>query len=256
MVSAQTEFPKQYDGAPSGDLYRDKHFRKLMKSFVPDCLFHCGRDMPLGDALDVVLKDSRVPVRVRDGRYVTVPGLGGPLPARARVFVDGSADWDWAGRVLVSSDEWGADAQPGGVFAAGEGRPDELWRVAAGVRAGYGEMDCGFASAVSADGLLITGENRRILLEHDADYCSPAYGRVGPGGSGCEQIKADAADLDVTAAYYLEQVHYATNGTAWMIGPDQQAWLGGEGKDVWRGCGPAGVSDSGDAGAGACDRPA
>ena len=39
------------------------------------------------------------------------------------------------------------------------------------------------------------------------------------------QSNADAADIDVTAAYYLDQIHSATNGTAWMIGPDQQAWI-------------------------------
>ena len=37
---------------------------------------------------------------------------------------------------------------------------------------------------------------------------------------------ADAADIDLTAASYLEQVNYATNATAWMItGDDQVAWL-------------------------------
>jgi hypothetical protein len=38
-------------------------------------------------------------------------------------------------------------------------------------------------------------------------------------------MDADAADVDETAAYYLDQVHYATNATAWMVGPDQVAWL-------------------------------
>jgi hypothetical protein len=38
----------------------------------------------------------------------------------------------------------------------------------------------------------------------------------------CEQMNADAADMDVTAAYYLEQTHHATNATAWMIEGDDQ----------------------------------
>ena len=38
-------------------------------------------------------------------------------------------------------------------------------------------------------------------------------------------MNAEAADLDETAAYYLEQIHYATNGTAWTVGQDQIAWL-------------------------------
>ena len=68
----------------------------------------------------------------------------------------------------------------------------------------------------------ITGLNKRILLEHNEDYCSPA---TPAAGSDCMHNNAEAADIDVTAAYYLDQIHYATNGTAWMIGPDQQAWI-------------------------------
>lgn len=39
-------------------------------------------------------------------------------------------------------------------------------------------------------------------------------------------MNADAADIDVTAAYYLEQTNHATNATAWMIDNQVQiAWL-------------------------------
>jgi hypothetical protein len=75
----------------------------------------------------------------------------------------------------------------------------------------------------------LTGTNLRILLEHTEDYCYVAGDDPNvplPPPEGCEQLNADAADLDVTAAYYLEQVNYATNATAWMInGQDQVDWL-------------------------------
>ena len=39
-------------------------------------------------------------------------------------------------------------------------------------------------------------------------------------------MNADAADLDMNAAYYLEQTNHVTNATAWMIiGEDQVAWI-------------------------------
>jgi uncharacterized protein YecT (DUF1311 family) len=39
-------------------------------------------------------------------------------------------------------------------------------------------------------------------------------------------MNADAADIDMNAAYYLEQTHHATNATAWMIvGDEQVAWI-------------------------------
>ena len=42
----------------------------------------------------------------------------------------------------------------------------------------------------------------------------------------CFQMNTDAADLDLTTAYYLEQIHYATNGTAWMIkNPDEDSFF-------------------------------
>jgi uncharacterized protein YecT (DUF1311 family) len=51
-------------------------------------------------------------------------------------------------------------------------------------------------------------------------------GATPPPEDVCEQMNSDAADIDVNAAYYLEQINHATNGTAWMIqGEDQVAWI-------------------------------
>ena len=70
----------------------------------------------------------------------------------------------------------------------------------------------------------IGGVDRKILLEHDEDFCSPVDSTTAPAH--CEQMNADAADIDLDAAYYLEQTDHATNATAWMInGPDQVAWI-------------------------------
>jgi len=39
-------------------------------------------------------------------------------------------------------------------------------------------------------------------------------------------MNAEAADIDLTAAYYLDQVHYSPNATAWMIvGTEQVSWI-------------------------------
>src|ERR1700734_445280 len=78
MPNDQLIFLNQFAGQPSKDLFRDKQFRKLMKNFVPDCMYHYGSDMPLDDALDRVFSDSRVPVLIRDNRYVLLVGDKGP----------------------------------------------------------------------------------------------------------------------------------------------------------------------------------
>jgi hypothetical protein len=70
----------------------------------------------------------------------------------------------------------------------------------------------------------ITGSNKKILLEHDEDFCMPVSGA---GYDNCDQMNADAADKDMDAAGYLEQTHHVTNATAWMItDPDQLVWIG------------------------------
>ena len=78
----------QFSGVAAEDVIRDKQFRKLMKSFVPDCMFHYGRDMSLSDALDMVFKGSTLQVQVRDGRYMTMSGLNWTIPLRPGISLD------------------------------------------------------------------------------------------------------------------------------------------------------------------------
>src|SRR5215472_11538103 len=46
---------KRFEGATAGDLLHDKQFHKLMRSVIPDCMFHYGHDMPLLEAMETVL---------------------------------------------------------------------------------------------------------------------------------------------------------------------------------------------------------
>jgi uncharacterized protein YecT (DUF1311 family) len=39
-------------------------------------------------------------------------------------------------------------------------------------------------------------------------------------------LNADAADADMNAAYFMSETHNQANATAWMLGPDQAAWIG------------------------------
>ena len=85
----QLSFLNQFAGSASSDLVRDKRFRKLLHSVIPNCMFHYGRDMPLDDALDLVLKGSPQPVQIRDGRYLLVSGRRGPyLGGRGFIWID------------------------------------------------------------------------------------------------------------------------------------------------------------------------
>jgi len=223
----QLAFLNQFPGAASGDLFRDKQFRKLLHSVIPNCMFHYGRDMPLDDALDMVLKGSPQPVQIRDGRYLMLSGRRGPyLGGRGFLWIDFEDGIALGGFYFHPTN--GEPTPAVNIFSKQVKDEDSLK---------LSQLPPAFAEDLigwSADSRVppvttryfITGSNKKILLEHDEDYCAPAAWPTAPPQNACQQMNADAADIDLTAAYYLEQVNYATNATAWMItGDDQVAWL-------------------------------
>jgi hypothetical protein len=85
----QLTFLKQFSGATSNDVINDKQFRKLLKNILPNCMFHYGTDKALDDALDEVIKGSRNPVLIRDGRYFMISGQNGPyLSGKGFIWID------------------------------------------------------------------------------------------------------------------------------------------------------------------------
>jgi hypothetical protein len=215
---------KRFEGVAAGELLRDKQFRKLMRTVIPDCMFHYGHDMPLLEAMETVLDRSQQPVEIRDGRYLIVSGRSGPyLQGRGMLWID-----------LQEGVALGAF-----FFHPTNGEPTPAVNVfSRQVKEEFlalSELPPAFAVDLrrwSSDyrvqpittRYFISGSNKKILLEHDEDYCLAADGAA--PRADCQQMNADAADLDMDAANYLEQTHHATNATAWMItGEDQRAWL-------------------------------
>jgi hypothetical protein len=222
----ELSFLSQFDGAPSNELYRDKQFRHLLKSIVPGWMFHYGRDMSLPDALDAVMQGSSTPVEVREGRYVLLSGsMGAYLGGRGFVWVDMQDGIGLGGFFFRPTN---GEPTPTLTVFSRQVREDALE---------LSQLPPAFAEdmrrwqAESRVPLLTTryfiGDVReRVLLEHDEDFCSYLPGVHGPPPDECEQMNADAADSDMNTAYYLEQVHYATNATAWMIvGADETAFI-------------------------------
>lgn len=219
-------FLSRLAGSPSGDALRDKEFRKLMHSVIPDCTFHYGVDMPMFDALEKVLKDSLVPVEIRDGRYVTISGRSGPY---------------LAGRGFLWFDMQEGIGLGAFFFHPTNGEPTPtvtvFSRLVKADTIGVSRLPPEFAADLRRwwaqahlhpviTTYFIAGAGKRLLLEHDEDFCVPVDGNTAPPSPACDQMNAEAADIDLTAAYYLEQVHYPSNATAWMIVDDDQvAWL-------------------------------
>ncbi len=72
----------------------------------------------------------------------------------------------------------------------------------------------------------INGYKEKIVLLHDEDYCAPRDGSAARSKTSCQQMNADAADVDERAAEYVDQTGHVTNATAWMInGRSTPEWI-------------------------------
>jgi hypothetical protein len=169
----------------------------------------------------MVMSGSRAPVQVRDGRYVTLSGLQGPI---------------LSGRGFLWFDLQTGFALGGFFFHPTNGEPTPVVNIFSRmIKEDYlslGELPPGFAEDLSHWTLnsgippvtmryFLTGENRKIVLEHDEDYCLGWDGSRLPADSGCEDAMADAADKDLAGAYFMDATHHVTNATAYMLNPAQ-----------------------------------
>ncbi len=226
MTPDQLAFLKRIGHVASGTIWQDGDFHKLAKAVIPDCEFHYGRDMPLMSALDLILKTSTERAQITDKRYLLISGDTGPY---------------LQGRAFMWFDMQDGIALRGFYFHPTNGEPTPTMAVfSRQVKEKYLEMSqlpTEFAEQVnewSGDTgvppvltrYFLTGNNKRVLLAHDEDYCSAADSVGDSSGRDCEEMNADAADIDMNAAYYLEQTHNATNATEWMaLGEDQVSWI-------------------------------
>lgn len=225
IPAAELKGLEELAGGSSGDAWRDKQLKHVLKYIVPGCEFHYGRDMGMGAALDMVMDGSRLPVELIDGRYLVVSGANGPyLAGRGFVWIDLKAGLGLGGFFFRPTN--GEPTPTMAVFS----------RMVSEDQIALSELPPAFVIELAqwsqrvglpvvTTQYFLTGNNRRELLEHDADYCSAGMTALTPMGSDCEELNADAADVDEVAAYYLDQVNYKTNATAWMIGDDQREWV-------------------------------
>jgi uncharacterized protein YecT (DUF1311 family) len=222
----QLAFLNHFAGTPANDVIRDKQYRKLMHTVLPDRTFHYGWDMSPFDAFERVLTGSQLPVQIRDGRYLIVSSQSGPyLKGRGFVWIDLQEGIALAGFYFHPTN---GEPTPTVTVFSRQVKEESLK---------MSQLPPAFAEALGAwsaeSGVppvttryFIGDSNKKILLEHDEDYCAPTNAATTPPPDDCEQMNADAADIDLNAAYYLDQTNHATNATAWMIvGEDQVAWV-------------------------------
>jgi uncharacterized protein YecT (DUF1311 family) len=71
----------------------------------------------------------------------------------------------------------------------------------------------------------IPENGKKYVLEHDEDYCGHPPTTPAPPQDQCMQANLAAANADMNAAYFMQETHNAANATAWMLDPQQTAWL-------------------------------
>jgi len=220
----QLLFLEKFDNVPSGDLYRDPQFRKLLKSIVPDCLIHYGRDRLLTEVLDTELIGSKVPVQVRDERYVLLSGaMAKPAGGRAFLWIDME---DGIGLGGFEFSPTGGEPSPALDIFSKQVKEDyvAMSQLPPDFAVDLGDWSTTNSLPPVTARYFLTGANKKILLAHDENYCVSADGKPLAPESGCQQTAADAADMDLTEAYYLDATHHATNAATWTKSQDQVAF--------------------------------
>jgi uncharacterized protein YecT (DUF1311 family) len=224
----QLAFLKDYDGKISNGLRRDKRFRELEKLITPSARYFYHYDIGLSDARDQVLDNDPLPVTVRDGRFVMVATAGGP-------------DAHMSGRGFLWFDIQEGIGLGGIYFHPTNGEPTPTLaifsRQLTDTSLTMGQLPPDFFADFAQWASLarvhpvspryfIPANGKKYVLIHDEDYCWHPDGTPGPDPDECQQKNADAADADMTAAYFMQETGNASDATAYMLDPEQVAWIG------------------------------
>jgi uncharacterized protein YecT (DUF1311 family) len=181
--------------------------------------------MSLSEAVESVLDGSTLPVQVRDGRFVTVSGHNGPY---------------LGGRGFLWFDMRTGVALGAFYFHPTNGEPSPtvtvFSRQLTDLELSMIQLPEPFAEDLeqwAADSRVpqvtpryfIPENGKKYVLTHDEDYCWHQPGTPAPDPDACQQMNSSAADDDMNAAYFMQETGNVANATAWMLGPDQVAWI-------------------------------
>jgi uncharacterized protein YecT (DUF1311 family) len=226
IPGVQLAFLTGFDGHPANELMKDKRFKELMKNEIPRTEYHYGRDMSLNDALGYAMNGSPLPVEVRDGRFLMAAGQQGRyLSGRGFIWIDLEAGIFLGGFYFHP-----VNGEPTPTLTVFSRQLQQTDLSMSQLPEAFAEDMAQWAlvSRVPLVGTryFIPENGKKYALLHDEDYCV-AGPRVPPQSLGqCQELNAEAADADMNAAYFMKQTKNAANATAWMLGPDQVAWIG------------------------------
>jgi uncharacterized protein YecT (DUF1311 family) len=226
IPSDQLAFLNDFAGETAKEVKKDKRLHSVMKKVIPGTIYHYGRDMSLSVASEDVMDGTPLPVSIRDSRYVMIATSGGLyLSGRGFLWFDLKE-----GIVL------------GGVYfhpVNGEPTPTLaiFSRQLQDTSLSMSQLPLAFAEDLSqwiqtaqlryvSPRYFIPANGKKYVLLHDEDYCDHPAEAPAPPQDSCQQLNAEAAEADLNAADFMAQTHNAANATAWMLSPEQVAWIG------------------------------
>jgi Lysozyme inhibitor LprI len=225
IPGSELMFLNGFAGKPVKELLKDKAFINLTKQIVPKTTYHYGRDMALSFAVDDVLDGSKLPVMLRDGRYLMVSGDRGPyLRGRGFLWFDLQEGVALGGFFFTPTN---GEPTPTLTIFSKQVDTHELAMSElpqAFVQDLYQWEEIEKVPPVSPR-YFIPVNGKKYVLVHDEDYCWHPDGAPAPDPNACQEMNAAAADADLNAAYFMHLTRNAADATAWMLEPEQVAWL-------------------------------
>ncbi len=226
IAPGQLAFLNDYAGHPAKDALKDKRLDKLLKLVIPHSEYHYGKDMPLSEASDTVLSGSKIPIQIRENRYVLISGKQGP-------YLHGMG--------FLWFDLQTGVALGGVYFHPVNGEPTPTLAIFSRQlqdhSLGMSQMPLAFAEDLShwvatsgarwvSPRYFIPENGKKYVLLHDEDFCDhPANAPAPPAGE-CQRLNAEAAEADMDAAYFMALNSNAANSVAWgLAGAQLASWI-------------------------------
>jgi hypothetical protein len=215
ITSNQLEFLHDYAGRPAYEVVRERRLHELVNMVVPYTPFHFGLDMPLPNAIEAILSGSPTPVEIREGRYLMVSAQEGRGAARGFIWLDMQEGIALGGiffhptngeptpTLTLFSKQVNQNSVNMGQFPIAFARDLTQWTTVAGI-------------PPITTRYFINASNEKIVLAHGEDFCRRAEGIPAFPEDVCKQMNANAADIDIKAASFLDKAHYASNATMRM----------------------------------------
>jgi uncharacterized protein YecT (DUF1311 family) len=222
---AKLPFLNAFAGRTSAEIVKDKQFRKLIDTISPNAPIHVGHDRDISDALEMALSSPGDPARISDSRYLMISSNGSPkYPLRGFVWVDMQQGIALGGVYFHPT-----NGEPTPVLTVFSRQLKEKYLgmndLPLAFFADLNEWYDGAGASPVATRYFVNASGSKYVLEHDEDFCSPPDGSTPPAEAVCEQMNADAADADMTAAAFMKATGHASDATAYMLDPQQIAWI-------------------------------